>query len=92
MTARHLVTYILQDRVKQLLQEFAEDELVFREQPLVGAQHTANKAAALVCSHCFQFLGPLQDQISHCLPQLPGLEASGMIPTWCCGHKPLCEH
>ena len=55
----------------------------------MGAQHTANKAAALVCSHCFQFLGPLQDQISHCLPQLPGLEASGMTaaPRW--AHKPL---
>ena len=57
-------------------QDFAEDELVFKEQPLVGAQHAGNKSAALVCSHCFRFLGSIQAQISHCLAQLPGLSGA----------------
>lgn len=43
----------------------------------MGGQHTANKASALVCSHCFRFLGPIPAQISHCLSQLPGLGDSG---------------
>ncbi|CAM6129140.1 unnamed protein product [Calypogeia fissa] len=50
--------------------DFKEDELVLREPKLVGAQHTANKADALVCSFCFQYIGSLELQIGRRL--LPG--------------------
>ena len=47
------------------MQEFKSDELVFKEAPLVGAQHTANKADALVCSRCFSMIGSIEQQIAH---------------------------
>ncbi|BDA42304.1 probable SET and MYND domain-containing protein 5 [Coccomyxa sp. Obi] len=45
--------------------DFAEEELIFKEPPLVGAQHTSNRADALVCSHCFSFIGSIGIQIAH---------------------------
>lgn len=47
------------------MQAFRADELVFKEAPLVGAQHTANKADALVCSRCFTMIGSIEQQIAH---------------------------
>ncbi|KAK9811846.1 hypothetical protein WJX72_011125 [[Myrmecia] bisecta] len=44
--------------------EFEKDELLFKEPPLVGGQDTANKAQALVCSHCFCFLGSIELQVA----------------------------
>ncbi|BBN16381.1 protein MpATXR10 [Marchantia polymorpha subsp. ruderalis] len=42
---------------------FDQDELVLREPKLVGAQHEHNKADALVCSFCFQYIGSMELQI-----------------------------
>ena len=47
------------------LQACKADDLVFKERPLVGAQHTANKADALVCSKCFSMIGSIEQQIAH---------------------------
>ena len=47
------------------LQAFRADELVFKESPLVGAQHMANKADALVCSRCFSMIGSIEQQVAH---------------------------
>ena len=46
-------------------QDFAPEELVFREPPLVGAQHTVNRADALVCSRCFTIMGSIEKQLAH---------------------------
>ncbi|KAL5730979.1 Histone-lysine N-methyltransferase atxr2 [Ranunculus cassubicifolius] len=43
--------------------EFGEDELVLKDQMLVGAQHTLNKVDCLVCSYCFRFIGSVELQI-----------------------------
>ena len=60
------------------MQAFEEDQLIFREQALVGAQHTANRACAHVCSHCCAFVGSIEAQLSLCLAeQLPGLSGAG---------------
>lgn len=48
-----------------MLQDLHAEDLVFREAPLVGAQHTANRRDALVCSHCFALVGSLEQQIAH---------------------------
>eukprot|EP00249_Psilotum_nudum_P005061 c18541_g1_i1 orf=230-1696(+) len=42
---------------------FEMDELVLKEPMLVGAQHTHNKADALVCSFCFCYIGSIEFQI-----------------------------
>jgi hypothetical protein len=47
------------------LQAFAEEDVIFEEPALVGAQHTANRDDALVCSHCFRFIGSIGIQIAH---------------------------
>lgn len=44
-------------------QNYEKDELVLKEHMLVGAQHTQNKADALVCSFCFCFIGSIELQI-----------------------------
>eukprot|EP00250_Pteridium_aquilinum_P015922 c22840_g1_i1 orf=623-2047(-) len=44
-------------------QNFEIDDLVLKERMLVGAQHTQNKADALVCSFCFCFIGSIELQI-----------------------------
>ena len=31
----------------------------------MGAQHTANKADALICSRCFSMTGSIEQQIAH---------------------------
>lgn len=33
---------------------------------MVAGQHTANKCHALVCSHCYQFLGSIGLQVAWC--------------------------
>lgn len=43
--------------------KFETDELFLKEHMLVGAQHTQNKADALVCSFCFRFIGSIELQI-----------------------------
>lgn len=48
-----------------IAQDLKADALIFKEPPLVGAQHAANKADALVCSRCFSMLGSIEQQIAH---------------------------
>ncbi|PIN18330.1 putative histone tail methylase containing SET domain [Handroanthus impetiginosus] len=43
--------------------DFQGDDLVLRDQMLVGAQHSSNKIDCLVCSFCFQFIGSIELQI-----------------------------
>ena len=42
---------------------------------MVAAQHTANKAVAHVCSHCFCYLGSIEQQVA--LRLLPGGDVAG---------------
>eukprot|EP00898_Chlorokybus_atmophyticus_P002763 jgi/Chlat1/3488/Chrsp23S03679 len=42
---------------------FGEGDVLVKEPKLVGAQHFANKAVAHVCSHCFQYIGSVEQQI-----------------------------
>ncbi|XP_042483168.1 histone-lysine N-methyltransferase ATXR2 [Macadamia integrifolia] len=57
--------------------EFAEDDLVLKDQMLVGAQHSSNKVDCLVCSYCFRFIGSIELQIGRKLYlQDLGLSAS----------------
>ncbi|KAL1197499.1 Histone-lysine N-methyltransferase ATXR2 [Cardamine amara subsp. amara] len=43
--------------------EFQEDELILKDQILVGIQHSSNKVDCLVCSFCFRFIGSIEKQI-----------------------------
>ncbi|KAL4312021.1 hypothetical protein GQ457_01G001410 [Hibiscus cannabinus] len=43
--------------------DFEEEELIFKDQMLVGAQHPSNKIDCLVCSYCFKFIGSVEQQI-----------------------------
>uniref|UniRef100_A0A1J3G1H6 Histone-lysine N-methyltransferase ATXR2 n=1 Tax=Noccaea caerulescens TaxID=107243 RepID=A0A1J3G1H6_NOCCA len=43
--------------------EFEEDELILKDQILVGMQHSSNKVDCLVCSFCFRFVGSIEKQI-----------------------------
>ncbi|PNX54312.1 histone-lysine N-methyltransferase ATXR2-like protein, partial [Trifolium pratense] len=43
--------------------DFKEDELVLKDQMLVGAQHSFNKIDCFVCSFCFRFIGSIETQI-----------------------------
>eukprot|EP00899_Mesostigma_viride_P010240 jgi/Mesvir1/19217/Mv11526-RA.1 len=43
---------------------FREGDVILKERFLVGAQHTANKAEALVCSHCMCYVGSIELQIA----------------------------
>ncbi|KAI4319842.1 hypothetical protein MLD38_033395 [Melastoma candidum] len=44
-------------------QDFAEGELIFRDQMLFGCQHPSNKIECMVCSSCFRFIGTVEQQI-----------------------------
>ncbi|BAS91148.1 Os04g0629100, partial [Oryza sativa Japonica Group] len=43
--------------------EFAEGDLILKDQILVGAQHSLNKIDCAVCSYCFRFIGSIEFQI-----------------------------
>ncbi|GMJ05540.1 histone-lysine N-methyltransferase ATXR2, SET DOMAIN PROTEIN 36 [Hibiscus trionum] len=43
--------------------DFGEEELIFKDQMLVGGQHPSNKIDCLVCSYCFKFIGSIEQQI-----------------------------
>uniref|UniRef100_A0A5B7BDL2 Putative histone-lysine N-methyltransferase ATXR2 n=1 Tax=Davidia involucrata TaxID=16924 RepID=A0A5B7BDL2_DAVIN len=43
--------------------DFEEEDLVLKDQILVGAQHSSNKIDCLVCSFCFRFIGSIELQI-----------------------------
>ncbi|CAN6240994.1 unnamed protein product [Urochloa humidicola] len=43
--------------------DFAEDDLILKDQMLVGAQHSLNKIDCVVCSYCFRFIGSIEFQI-----------------------------
>ncbi|KAG7632121.1 SET domain [Arabidopsis suecica] len=43
--------------------EFDEDELILKDEILVGIQHSSNKVDCLVCSFCFRFIGSIEKQI-----------------------------
>ncbi|KAH6788954.1 histone-lysine N-methyltransferase ATXR2 [Perilla frutescens var. frutescens] len=43
--------------------DFREDDLILKDQMLVGAQHSSNKFDCLVCSFCFRFIGSIELQI-----------------------------
>lgn len=62
-------------------QDLKADALFFKEPPLVGAQHSANKADALVCSRCFSMIGSIEQQIAH---RLLASEESGGPHSWHC--------
>lgn len=49
-----------------VVQNFQADQTILNEPPLVAGQHAANKQVALVCSHCFQFLGGIELQLAWC--------------------------
>ena len=63
------------------LQAFEADALVIKEPPLVGAQHAANKADALVCSRCFTMIGSLEQQMAH---RLLSMESPGQLHMCLC--------
>ncbi|KAG2306538.1 hypothetical protein Bca52824_026286 [Brassica carinata] len=61
--------------------EFQEDELILKDEILVGIQHSSNKVDCLVCSFCFRFVGSIEKQIGRKLYfKNMGLSGSG-----CCG-------
>ncbi|KAI9075313.1 hypothetical protein K1719_042718 [Acacia pycnantha] len=43
--------------------DFNEEELVLKDQMLVGVQHSSNKIDCFVCSSCFCFIGSVELQI-----------------------------
>ncbi|OMO60161.1 hypothetical protein CCACVL1_24353 [Corchorus capsularis] len=43
--------------------DFEEEQLILKDQMLLGAQHSSNKIDCLVCSYCFQFIGSIEQQI-----------------------------
>ncbi|KAI7741890.1 hypothetical protein M8C21_005436 [Ambrosia artemisiifolia] len=43
--------------------DFEEEELVLKDQMLVGMQHSSNKIDCLVCGCCFRFIGSIEIQI-----------------------------
>ncbi|XP_024391830.1 histone-lysine N-methyltransferase ATXR2 isoform X1 [Physcomitrium patens] len=45
-------------------EDFEAEELVLREPPLVGAQHSRNKRDAIVCSNCFRYVGSIELQLA----------------------------
>lgn len=47
------------------LQDFAEGDIIFRDPPLVAAQHSGNRADALVCAQCFRYVGSIEQQLKH---------------------------
>ncbi|KAL0052681.1 hypothetical protein WJX82_005986 [Trebouxia sp. C0006] len=46
--------------------DIQDEQTILQEAPLVAGQHTSNKAFALVCSHCFHFLGSIRMQLAWC--------------------------
>jgi hypothetical protein len=56
-------------------QAFNQGDVIFREPPLVAAQHAANREHALVCSHCFAYVGSIEVQIARRL--LPLVHGDG---------------
>ena len=60
-----------------LLQDFGEGSVLIAEPRLVGIQHTSNRTGALVCSHCFRFIGSVELQIGLQLTQLQAEGARG---------------
>ncbi|KAG0568052.1 hypothetical protein KC19_7G182800 [Ceratodon purpureus] len=54
--------------------DFSSEGLVLREAPLVGAQHSRNKRDAMVCSHCFRYVGSIEQQLARRLLQNDGEE------------------
>ncbi|KAL9229307.1 hypothetical protein vseg_004790 [Gypsophila vaccaria] len=58
--------------------EFNAEELVLKDQMLVGSQHPTNKLNCFVCSFCFRFLGSVETQIGRKL-YLQGLGACSSI-------------
>ncbi|KAF8649563.1 hypothetical protein HU200_064257 [Digitaria exilis] len=43
--------------------DFAEEDLILKDQILVGSQHSLNKIDCIVCSYCFRFIGSIEFQI-----------------------------
>ncbi|XP_076910110.1 histone-lysine N-methyltransferase ATXR2-like [Bidens hawaiensis] len=43
--------------------DFEEEDLVLKDQMLVGMQHSSNKIDCLVCGCCFRFIGSVEVQI-----------------------------
>ena len=57
------------------VQAIGEDDLLFREKPLVAAQHSSNKQEVLACSNCFRFVGPMETQLAWRLSSEPAAGA-----------------
>jgi hypothetical protein len=45
------------------LQSFKKDQVILTEKPYVALQEVHNRASAPVCSHCFRFIGSLEEQL-----------------------------
>ncbi|XP_031254563.1 histone-lysine N-methyltransferase ATXR2 [Pistacia vera] len=60
--------------------DFREEELVLKDQMLVGIQHSSNKVDCLVCSFCFRFIGSIELQIGRKLY----LQNLGVSANDCC--------
>ncbi|KAI3436369.1 hypothetical protein D9Q98_002422 [Chlorella vulgaris] len=43
--------------------DFEQGEIVLHEAPLAAFQHTNSRREAIVCSHCFRFVGSLEKQV-----------------------------
>ncbi|XP_066343930.1 histone-lysine N-methyltransferase ATXR2-like [Miscanthus floridulus] len=66
--------------------DFAEDDLVLKDQMLIGAQDSLNKIYCVVCSYCFHFIGSIEFQIGRRLYlQSLGGSADGTTERHCHG-------
>ncbi|XP_021283824.1 histone-lysine N-methyltransferase ATXR2 [Herrania umbratica] len=60
--------------------DFEEEQLILKDQMLVGAQHPSNKIDCLVCGYCFKFIGSIEQQIGRKLY----LKTLGVSPHYGC--------
>ncbi|KAL0917397.1 hypothetical protein M5K25_012453 [Dendrobium thyrsiflorum] len=63
--------------------KFEEEELIFKDQILVAAQHSSNKVDCFVCSSCFRFIGSVELQIGRKLY----LQSLGLSVKKECSHQ-----
>ncbi|PKU76919.1 Histone-lysine N-methyltransferase ATXR2 [Dendrobium catenatum] len=63
--------------------KFEEEELIFKDQILVAAQHSSNKVDCFVCSSCFRFIGSVELQIGRKLY----LQSLGLLVKKECCHQ-----
>ncbi|CAN0896976.1 Histone-lysine N-methyltransferase ATXR2 [Linum grandiflorum] len=73
--------------------DFEEEELVFRDQMLVGIQHSSNKIDCLVCGFCFRYIGSIELQVGRKLYlQSLGLSTSDECEAGMASHNSKAHH